>query len=439
MLSDLIHQSAQALTGAENDYDNLMRAIGDASIVLLGEASHGTHEFYAERARISQRLIREKGFSALAVEADWPDAYRVNRYIRLQSDEISAYEALSDFKRFPTWMWRNAEIEKFVQWLYQWNKGLDQGQRIGFYGLDLYSLHASSEVVIRYLEKIDPRAAEEARERYACFEHCNFNMQDYGFFSRYGLAKNCEQEVLDQLITLQKKTMDYMQYEGNRLQDEFMNAEQNARIVKNAEKYYRSMFHSNVLSWNLRDHHMTETVGIIRDYLSRSHREAKIIVWAHNSHLGDERATEMAKYKQVNVGQLLREIYGDQVFSLGFSTYTGTVTAASSWDFPAVVKRVNPGLPDSWESLFHQTHMKAFLLNLKQPELVQQLTQSKLQRAIGVIYLPETERQSHYFEARLIDQFDALIHIDRTNALIPLEPNPEWEMEEAPETYPFGV
>ena len=415
----------QPLRGSPRDYDALLESIGGRQIVLIGEASHGTHEFYRERATITRRLIVEKGFRAVAAEADWPDAYRVNRYVRGEGKDRTADQALSGFKRFPAWMWRNDVVLDFATWLRAHNES-HADAAAGFYGLDLYSLFASMGEVLRYLDREDPEAAKRARILYSCFDHFHDDPQAYGYGVSYGISKSCEDEVTRLLVKLRQRETDG---------DDFFDAEQNARLVKNAEEYYRSMFRGRVSSWNLRDGHMFETLLEVESHLRRRGEEPKIVVWAHNSHLGDARATEMGEQGELNLGQLVREHFGRAAANIGFSTYTGTVTAASDWDGPAETKRVRAGLPGSYEAMFHEAGMARFLV---MPPDVPELHARRLQRAIGVIYRPETERQSHYFGARLAAQFDAMIHIDETNALAPLE---KWSErpEEAPETYPTGM
>ncbi|MFL5802360.1 MAG: erythromycin esterase family protein [Roseiflexaceae bacterium] len=457
-LTAAIRDAAQPLTGAAADYDRLLDRIGDARLVLIGEASHGTHEFYRQRALITRRLIAERGFIAVAVEADWPDAYRINRYVRGTGDGATAIDSLAGFQRFPTWMWRNADVLDFVGWLRAHNDALPPGMpKAGFYGLDLYSLYSSIEAVLGYLQKVNPQAAEQARARYACFEQFGADPQTYGYATSFGAAESCADEVVSQLLDFQRRTAELMQRDGYVAEDEFFYAEQNARLVKNAERYYRSMFRGRE-SWNLRDTHMAETLDALTAHLSRQGQRAKVVVWAHNSHLGDARATEMGAGGELNLGQLVRERYGRDAFNIGFSTYTGTVTAASDWDAPAERKRVRPALPDSYEALFHTVAMGAvgaervvgataaavkpqldFLLLLRDGGYVaEQLRAERLERAIGVIYAPETERWSHYFHARLADQFDAVIYIDETRAVEPLERTAGWERGELPETFPTG-
>ena len=447
IIADLIRDAAHPITGAGADYDPLLEFIGSARFVLLGEASHGTHEFYRQRAQITKRLIQEKGFTAVAVEADWPDAYRINRYVRGQSEDADAVEALAGFKRFPAWMWRNADVLDFIGWLRSYNDSLAPGaEKAGFYGLDLYSLHASIEAVLHYLDKVDPAGAQRARHRYACFEHFGQDPQEYGYAAGLGLSHTCESEVVSQLIDLQRRAREYALRDGRVAADDFFYAEQNARLVKNAEHYYRTMFRGRVSSWNLRDMHMAETLDSLVEHFAqqgqeaKSGQEAKIVLWAHNSHLGDARATQMGRAGEWNVGQLVRQKHGRDSVAIGFTTYTGTVTAASNWGGPAERKRVRPGRMGSYEWLFHDTGMPAFLLTLPpDTHVAKGLGEPMLERAIGVIYLPESELASHYFQARLADQFDAVIHFDQTRAVEPLERTGEWEVGEPAETFPSGV
>jgi erythromycin esterase-like protein len=439
MLVRALREAAHRLVGQARDYDPLLELIGDARFILLGEASHGTHDFYDQRAQITKRLIEEKGFSAVAVEADWPDAYRVNRYVRGASNDSDSEEALSGFRRFPTWMWRNADVLDFVGWLREHNDGLSAGAaKAGFYGLDLYSLHASIEAVLTYLHKVDPDAARRARYRYSCFDHFGEDTQAYGYAASFGLAESCEEEVLGQLIELQQRAAAYASRDGRVADDEFFFAEQNARLVKNAEEYYRSMFRGRVDSWNRRDAHMAETLEALVAHLESRGGVAKIVVWEHNSHLGDARATEIGEAGEFNVGQLVRERYAGESVLVGFTTHHGTVTAASNWDAPAERKRVRPALPGSYEALFHEVAIPRFMLDMRDGEPTKSLREPRLERAIGVIYRPETERSSHYFHARLSDQFDAVLHFDETRAVEPLEriAAPSGEVAE---TFPTGV
>ena len=424
----------QALTGTARDYDRLVERAAGTRYALIGEASHGTHEFYRERAELTKRLIAEQGFGAVAVEADWPDAYRVNRFVRGESDDVTAEEALSDFRRFPTWMWRNTVVEEFVGWLRRWNDALGPGKpKVGFYGLDLYSLHTSMDAVVSYLEEIDPTAAARARERYRCFDQFGRDPQIYAYEAGIAGAEPCEQQAVAQLVALRDQAARLAESDGHLDADRHFYAEQNARLVVHAERYYRAMFRGGVQSWNLRDQHMAETLQELAAHLERASGPAKVAVWEHNSHLGDNRATEVGQAGQLNVGQLIRERHGDAALLVGFTTYTGTVTAASDWGGPAERKHVRRALPGSWEELFHERGVPAFLLDDGQ------LRGRRLERAIGVVYQPETERISHYFNARLAGQFDAVIHLDETHALEPLERTGQWERGEFPGTYPWGV
>jgi erythromycin esterase-like protein len=444
-LHNALISSARPLSGYPHDYDSLLDMIGDARFVMIGEATHGTHEFYRERAFITQRLIEEKGFNAVAVEADWPDAYRVNRYVRNMSDDASPERALSGFKRFPTWMWRNTDMVRFVDWLQHHNESLGIAQRqVGFYGLDLYSLFTSIDEVLHYLDRTDPDAASAARERYACFDHFHEDSQLYGYMTGYGLLhETCEKVVGQQLHDLRERIaqLKHKDWDSDQASDEYFYAEQNARLIVNAEQYYRSMFESRISSWNLRDQHMAETLDALAKHLAKASGEpAKLVVWAHNSHIGDARATELGWQGEWTVGQLARQRHGRDAFLVGFTTYSGTVTAASKWDGPAELKQVQPGLLGSYERVFHETGLPQFMLPLRGSVLENhpQFTQ-RLERAIGVIYQPQTERQSHYFDASLPMQFDAVIHIDDTRALVPLERVSPLRDGEVPETFPGGV
>ena len=425
--------------------ETLEEFVGDARIVLIGESSHGTHEFYEARAAITKWLIEEKGFCAVAAEADWPDAYRVNRYVHGIGEDKTADEALSGFERFPAWMWRNTVVRDFVDWLRARNRlNESNGQRqAGFYGLDLYSLHRSMHEVVTYLEKVDPKAATRARARYACFDHASADDgQAYGFAAAFGAGPSCENQAVEQLVEFHRNAFAYARRDGLVAEDELFYAQQNAQTVRNAEVYYRAMFSGRVTSWNLRDRHMAQTLEALLKHLDR-HDDmptARIVVWAHNSHVGDARATEVSADGQLTLGQLVRQHYGDQSRLIGFSTYGGSVTAASEWGGIAERKAVRPALDGSIEELLHETGKSAFFVSAAiSPEAAEPLSMVRLGRAIGVIYLPANERQSHYFHVRPADQFDAMIHIDRTRALEPLEPTSLWIAGETPETYPSGL
>ena len=373
-------------------------------------------------------VLEDKGFAAVAVEADWPDASRVDRHVRGRSADATATDSLADFKRFPAWMWRNVDVLDFVGWLREHNEAAGPA-KAGFYGLDLYSLRASMAAVLEYLHAVDPEAARRARHRYACFDHFGEDPQAYGYAARFDLGESCEQAVVEQLLELRGRAADYAPRRGDATGDDLFFAEQNARLVANAERYYRTMFTGRVESWNVRDRHMAETLEALVAQLSATGRPAKIVVWAHNSHLGDARATQMGEEGELNVGQLVRERHGSE----------GTVTAASDWDGPAERKQVRPGLRGSYEALFHELRGD-FMLNLRDDAALSRgLATPQLQRAIGVIYRPDTERLSHYFPAMLPRQFDALLHYDRTRAVEPLERTAQWERGEVPETFPTAL
>jgi erythromycin esterase-like protein len=445
-----VRRAAHLMLGGPEDFDPLLERIGDARFVLLGEATHGTHEFYRLRAQITKRLITERGFDAVAIEADWPDAYRVHRYVQGASDDGDATDALGGFQRFPQWMWRNADMLDFVGWLRAYNGG-HGGPTVGLYGLDLYSLYGSIDAVLRFLERVDPAAAQRARERYACFENFGEEPQVYAYATGLGISESCEREAIAQLVELRQRAAIWVptsswgrdktaQKDGQTLEDSVFEVEQNARVVRDAEAYYRNMFHGRVSTWNLRDRHMATTLEELAAHLDKRVGRSKIVVWEHNSHLGDARATYMNEIGEWNVGQLARERFGRDVVLVGFTTYDGTVTAASDWDGPASLMRVRPAIAASYESLFHETGLASFLLFFDPTDaLGEKLRSPRQERAIGVVYRPDTERVSHYFEARISEQFDALIHVDRTRAVEPLERTARWRTIEPPETYPFAV
>jgi erythromycin esterase-like protein len=362
----------------------------------------------------------------------------VNRWVRHASSDPDAHAALGDFVRFPRWMWRNTEVVAFVEWLRERNAPLDARARAGFYGLDLYSLHTSIAAVLDYLKKVDPAAAARARYRYGCFEDFAEDTQAYGYAAAFGMSKSCEDDVVAQLLDIRRRAAEYATRDGQIAADEYFVAEQNARLVKNAEEYYRTMFAGHVESWNRRDTHMMETLNALLTHVGRTAGDARGVVWAHNSHLGDARATQAADEGEVNLGQLAREAHGDDARLIGFTTHTGSVTAAREWDDPAQWKRINPSREGSYERVFHDTKLPAFLLMLDRPEVREVLREPRLERAIGVIYRPDSERISHYFTARMVDQFDAVLHIDETRALEPLE---AWSKDESdvPDTFPFAL
>jgi len=440
----LLRPSIVPLVGRDRDHDALLDRIGEARFVLLGEATHGSHEIYRERARITKRLIEEKGFDAVAIEGDWPDVHRLNRWVKGTSNDRDADAALSSFARFPTWMWRNQEMIEFARWLRARNDAraarTPERRKIEVYGLDLYSLYASMDAVLTYLDRVDPAAAERARARYACFDQVGKDSTAYAYAAGLGPA-SCEHEVVQQLREMSQRALEHARNDGGSAGDELFHVEQNARLVKSAEEYYRSMFRGAVVTWNLRDRHMADTLGAIVQHLDRElHRTSKVCVWAHNSHLGDARATEMSREGELNVGQLVRERYARDAFLVGFTTYEGQVSAASDWDGPVEKMALRPALEGSYEALFHGLAMPAFtLLPDASGRLPDVLRRERLERAVGVVYRPETERRSHWFGAHLADQFDAVVHIDRTQAVEPLERSARWHGPDAPDTFPFAV
>ena len=411
------------------DLEPLLSRIGEARVVLIGEASHGTAEFYRMRARITRQLIENKGFNIVAAEADWPDAARIDHYVRHREAPASEWEA---FARFPTWMWRNTEVRDFVDWLHKRNESLPYGERTGFYGLDLYSLYNSVRAVVSYLEDVDPPLATIARNRYGCLTPWEADPAAYGHAALTDAYHDCEDAVVRMLLDLLKNQQAYAQYDGER----FLDASQNAQLIANAERYYRVMYYGSRASWNLRDSYMFET---LQNVLAFRGKDAKAVVWAHNSHIGDATATEMSARGEFNIGLLCRREFGDASYHIGFGTDHGTVAAASDWDGPMEIKEVRPSHPQSYERLFHLTNKPGFLLPLRtglNAELRAQLRKPLLERAIGVIYRPESEIASHYFEAILPDQFDEYIWIDRTNAVEPLTSE---QLQGVPDTYPFGI
>ena len=436
----VLRGAARSVTGALDDYESLLSLVADRRLVLIGEASHGTHEFYRERARLTRRLIDDLGFTVVAVEGDWPDAYRVNRYVMGMSDDADAEASLRGFLRFPTWMWRNRDVLGFVQWLRARNDAqAHPGTKARFYGLDLYSLRTSMEAVVDYLDRVDPTEAERARQRYSCFDHVGAEGQDYGYALANLNATPCEDEVVAQLVELRSRSELYLRRDGWVADDEQFYAEQNALLVRDAEEYYHQMYRAEVSSWNLRDQHMAGTLDALIGHLDRQYGTTKIVVWEHNSHVGDARATAMGARGELNVGQLARQRYGGQAALIGLTCFDGQVTAASDWGQPAERKRVRQARPDSYEALLHAVGIPQFWLDTAEVAVREALSHPRLERAIGVIYRPETELQSHYFEARLAQQFDAVIHLDGTHALEPLERTARWDSGEPAETYPTGI
>jgi len=429
-LRDDIADACEPFNSIETaDLDPLLERIGEAKLVLLGEASHGTSEFYKMRSRITSELIAKKNFKLIAIEGDWPDAARIDHFVRHFDYPPSEWTA---FARFPTWMWRNNEVREFIDWLRVHNAGTTHDERVAFHGLDLYSLYSSIRSILRYLDEVDPATASLARQRYGCLTPWQADPATYGRAALTGSYRSCENEVVQMLIELSARHREYAEHDGER----FLDAMQNARLVANAERYYRVMYYGSRESWNLRDTYMFETLKQLLDF----HQPAnKAIVWAHNSHVGNAAATEMSMRGETNIGQLCRQEFGDDVYSIGFGTDSGTVAAASDWDGPMEVKKVQPARAGSYERLFHDVGLPGFLLGLRHlpsSSLRDALSKSRLERAIGVIYRPETELASHYFQATLPQQFDEYIWIDRTEAVTPFATA---ELEGVPDTYPFGL
>jgi protein-L-isoaspartate(D-aspartate) O-methyltransferase len=411
------------------ELEPLLRRIGDARVVLLGEATHGTSEFYRMRERISRELIERKGFSFIAIEGDWPDAARVDHYVRHAEYPPSEWTA---FARFPLWMWRNEEVASFIEWLRTRNAGVESAKRVSFHGLDLYSLNNSIRSVLEYLDDVDPSTARVARQRYGCLMPWQADPATYGHAALTGTYQSCEREVVNMLRDLMDKHRAYAEHDGER----FLDAVQNARLVANAERYYRIMYYGSRASWNLRDGHMFDT---LKTLLAFHGAASKAIVWAHNSHVGDSAATEMAARGEYNIGNLCREEFGDAAYTVGFGTDHGFVAAASDWDGPMEVKAVRPALAESYERLCHEAGVPRFLLPLRPPAAQgggRELSNPRLERAIGVIYRPETELQSHYFQAILPRQFDEYVWFDESKAVTPLATR---ALEGLPDTYPFGL
>jgi protein-L-isoaspartate(D-aspartate) O-methyltransferase len=431
-LPELIYESAEHFGSIDHaNLDPLLARIGDSRVVMLGEASHGTAEFYDMRSRITQALIEQKGFSAVVVEADWPDASHINHFIHgREADPLVEH---APFSRFPTWMWANHSVMEFVHWLKTYN--LDKAGAAGsvdFYGLDLYSLGGSIEAVLTYLDAVDPETAEVARVRYGCLSPWTNDTSLYARMTLTEAYRSCEQDVLASLQDLLEKRLAYSEKDG----DAFFNAEMNARLIASAERYYRTLYYAESNSWNQRDQHMFETLEAVMAFKGDNSR---VVVWAHNSHIGDARATQMSARGELNIGQLVRQKYADAAYLVGFGTDHGTVAAASEWGGPMEKKQVQPAHIDSYERVCHEVATDNFFLPLRHPHLAQvrqQLLAERLERAIGVIYRPESELQSHYFYACLPHQFDEYLWFDETTAVLPLVRD---SLSGMPDTFPFGL
>ncbi|MFL6196355.1 MAG: erythromycin esterase family protein [Thermoanaerobaculia bacterium] len=415
-LEEPVREAALPLTGSDRDYDALMEMIGDSRFVLLGDATHGTHEFYRDRARITERLIREKGFAAVAIEGDWHDAFRVNQYVRGLGRDASAEAALGGFHEFPGWMWANTDVRDLVEWLRGYNASRPAAGRAGFYGLDLYGVIPSADAVTQALDRLDPAAAQGARKRYGCFSRYRSDVPGYGRDAAAHPVRSCERKAVDQLTEVRGLAARAKAGTGNA--EELFSLVQNARVVRNGEAYYRLLAASSVSSWNLRDRHMAATLDELATHLGSPGRPAKIVVWAHNSHLGDASGTQRADFGELNLGQLVRQRHGQDAVLVGFTTYSGTVAAASVWGERGQLKQVRPSLPWSFTGMFHEAGIGDSLLLVRgNPELAQALAEPRPERAIGVLYHPQEERRSHYLKTRLSQQFDAVVYFDRTRAV----------------------
>jgi protein-L-isoaspartate(D-aspartate) O-methyltransferase len=428
-IRDLVADSCEPFNSIENaNIDPLLGRIGNARVVLIGEATHGTSEFYRLRNRITAELVGRRNFRFVAIEGDWPDAARIDHYVRHFDYPPSEWVA---FARFPTWMWRNQDVREFVDWLRIHNSNRPADERTSFHGLDLYSLYSSVRAVLEYLDGVDPETAALARQRYGCLTPWQSDPATYGRAALSGAYRSCEEDVVRMLAEIAGKRREYAEHDGER----FLDAVQNARLIANAEEYYRVMYYGSRSSWNLRDKYMFETLQTLREHYRPDN---KLIVWAHNSHVGDASATEMASRGEFNIGSLCRRAFGKEMYSIGFGTDNGTVAAASDWDGPMEVMSLRPAMDRSYERLFHETTLPGFSLGLRNASTTVRdgLLQPRLQRAVGVVYRPETEFASHYFEAVLPRQFDEYIWIDTTQAVVPIATA---ELEGMPDTYPFGL
>jgi erythromycin esterase-like protein len=426
-LADLVRERSEALPDLAHGeaFAAFFDRFADARVVLLGEASHGTSEFYRARAAITRRLVERHGFRILAIEGDWPDAAELDRYVR----EHGRWGERAAFVNFPRWMWRNAEFADLLRHLRRWNEGRSRGDKVEVRGLDVYSLHRSVDEVLAYLDRVDPAAAREARRRYGCISPYLERPQAYGAMATR-TGRSCEDAVVEQLVALLEERIAYARADG----DAYFDAEQNARVVCAAENYYRAMYQGSVESWNLRDAHMFDTLERV---IALRGDEAKAVVWAHNSHIGNAAATEMGERGEFNIGQLARVRFRGEAVAIGFSTDRGEVMAADDWGDPPRVKTVLTSRADSWERVFRDAGRARSLMSWRgDRELAEQLSMRRLERAIGVIYRPETERWSHYFDAHLSRQFDALVWFEQTTAVQPLVGAPA---EGAPDIYPFGL
>jgi erythromycin esterase-like protein len=428
-----LEQASSQLAGAVNDYDAFMDLVGSARFVLLGASTRGTHEFCAARARITRRLIEEKGFTAIALDADWTDVVRLNRYVH-GSDGQHALASLDDFYHFPTWEWRNAAILDFVEWLRDYNLAHHQtAVMVGVHGLDLYNLHAASDLVINRLDEVDPAAARRLRHRcaYPCFDEFGADAQAYGYESSLGLTDRCEAELVNELVNQRVRLAHAAMNNREIVPLELFSAEQNPPLERSAGAYYRAMLGRRAEAWNARSRHLAGTLDALAQYLERSIGSGKVVVWAHTTHVGDGRATELGNRGELSLGQLIRDRHGRDALLVGLLTYNGTVTAASKWGGPIEQKVIPPAAPDSCETLFHEvTHPRLYLSLRQHTEVVSLLRQAQRQRALGAVYRPAIGPRNHYIHARLWEQFDAVVHFDQTTAVQPLPGDPDWQPHE---------
>lgn len=441
-LARALRRAARPLTGEPSDLDALVAQAGDARFVLLGTSTDGTCEFHRLRAEITKRLISEKRFAAVVVEADWPEAWRVNRYVRARSTDVRASDALADCARFPGWVWRNTDVLGFVEWLRAHNDGFSADEeKVGFYGMDLFGLDAAMATVVDYLRIVDPEASYRAARRYAFFDMFGEEAEYYGDASALGLSAIRERELLAQLAALCTRAAEPPESGARAAFDDLLAAGRHATLGARAERYYRAMFQSDFSSWNLRERHLADTLEAIDAALGARRSDHKLVVWGHVSHLGDARATEMHSRGQLSVGQLVRTRHGDDAVLVGFTTFAGSVTAASDWDGICERKILRAALPGSFEAECHESGLRDLTLALRAPSLPDELEQPRLERAVGVLYRPESERLSHYFVAQIPRQFDAVIHLDQTRAVEPLEVSPVWERSELemPDVFPLAL
>jgi erythromycin esterase-like protein len=420
---EAVAHAATHVVGSLGDYDRLLALIGDARVVLLGAATHGSEEFYRERALITRRLIAEKGFTGVAVEADWPDAYRANRYVRGMSSDESGLDALGSFARFPSWVWRNQAVYEFLEWLREFNEAYHEAwSAVGFYGLDLYSVYTSIQEAIAVLESLDPEAARRAVERYGRLGRARIGERPIESPEAKEIADSYEEPVVEQLVELMHNRSRYLAEDEVLAEDEFFLAEQNARLEPGAEAYYRTLYRGGVPSWNLRDWHLMDTLQALTRHLTSRHEDVRLVVWAHSSHLADARYSSLGRQGEWNLGQLVREEYGDAAFLIGFTTWCGEVTAAADWNAAAQRMPVRPALLGSYEDLFHRAGLGRFTLPIRGGEdALATLGRERLERMIGVVYRPSAEAGSEYVACDLVRQLDAVVHLDVTTALEPVD------------------